>query len=87
MRDLRRAVVEEDRSHPTVLKRFKEVAAAREEDSEAAARHLRTALAAARRLESALQPLPEPAVSFLSPLGELVAALEAMTEENAGPKE
>jgi hypothetical protein len=84
--DLRRAVLEDERSHPTVLKRFKEVAAAREEDSETAARHLRGALAAARRLASALQPLPEPAASFLTPLGELVSALEAMAEENGGPK-
>jgi hypothetical protein len=80
---LRRAVLEEERSHPTVLKRFREVAATREEESEAAARHLRSALAAARRLESALQPLPEPAVSFLSPLGGLIADLEGLAGDLA----
>jgi hypothetical protein len=84
---LRRAVLEEERSHPTVLKRFREVALTRVEESEAAARHLRSALAAARRLESALQPLPEFAGSFLPPLGELISRLEDLAANLAAPRE
>jgi hypothetical protein len=76
---LRRAVIEEERSHPTILKRFKEVAANREEGPDQ--RHLRkTALAAARRLESALRPLADLPPAYQEELAGLIACLEESVE-------
>jgi hypothetical protein len=76
---LRRAVIEEERSHPTILKRFKEVAANREEGPDQ--RHLRkTALAAARRLESALRPLADLRPAYQEELAGLIACLEESVE-------
>lgn len=77
--ELRRAVVEEERSHPTILKRFKEVAAARADDPEPALL-LKTALAAARRLATALQPLPGLPPEHHEELGRLVAWLDEKVE-------
>ena len=55
--DLRRAVLEEERSHPTILKRYKDVAppASADEQEKAA---LKRALMATRQLETALGQLP-----------------------------
>ena len=57
--ELRKSVVEEERSHPTVLKRFKEFTALREEPDPRGP--LKASLSAARRLESSLRGLGEPA--------------------------
>jgi len=72
--DLRKGVVEEDRSYPTVLKKFKEVAALREEVNPLAP--LKVSLSAARRLDSALRGLNDPPAHHLAQLGELIAHLE-----------
>ena len=53
--DLRRAVVEEERSHPTILKRFKEVAATKPGQEIDPLAPVRSALGAAKRLASLLQ--------------------------------
>ncbi len=74
---LRRSVLEEERSHPTVLKQFREVAAARSDDRELSALHLRAALAAARRLQTTLAPLPDLARDHGESLQRLLADLEA----------
>lgn len=76
--ELRKSIVEEERSHPTVLKKFKEVAALREEPNPLAP--LKATLSAARRLESALRSLDEVPAGFLPQLGELITHLENQVE-------
>lgn len=77
--DLRKAIVEEERSHPTVMKRFKETAAAHEEEVPPLV-HYKAALSAARRLESALAAVPELPVGHSERLGELTVFLEGEVE-------
>ena len=75
---LRKSVVEEERSHPTVLKQYKEVAALREEVNPQAP--VKAGLSAARRLDSALRGLNDPPAQFLAQLGEMIARLEEELE-------
>jgi len=82
--ELRRAVIEEERSHPTVMKRFKEVAAAHAEEPPDATVPLKAALAAARRLETALRSLPDLAAAQGGAIDELVALLEERLEVARG---
>jgi hypothetical protein len=76
--DLRKSVVEEERSHPTVLKKYKEVAALREEVNPLAP--IKASLSAARRLDSTLRGLADPPALFLSQVGEIIAHLEEELE-------
>jgi hypothetical protein len=55
--DLRRAVVEENRSHPTIVKRFNEVASTREGAAPSPLEQLKTGLSAARRLANILDQM------------------------------
>jgi hypothetical protein len=71
---LRKSVVEEERSHPTVMKQYKEVAALREEVNPLAP--IKTSISAARRLDSALRGLNDPPALYLAQLGEMIAHLE-----------
>jgi hypothetical protein len=75
---LRKSVVEEQRSHPTVAKQFKEVAALREEVNPQAP--VKASLSAARRLESALRGLDDPPAQYLAQVGEIIAHLEQELE-------
>jgi len=54
--DLRKAVLEEERSHPTILKRYRDASPPPADEREKAA--LRRALSATRQLETALGELP-----------------------------
>jgi len=72
--DLRKSVVEEEKSHPTVLKKYKEVAALREEVNPLAP--IKAGISAARRLDSALRGLIDPPPLYLQQVGEMVAHLE-----------
>lgn len=84
---LRQAVIEEDRSHPTALKRFKEMNPASSEPKSPALL-LKTGVGAARRLESALREIPGLPPEFLPPLQDLLAFLEERLEEHQpSPKE
>jgi len=82
---LRRVVMEEERSYPTVLKRFKEVAAAKEPAAESLQSSLRAALAATRRLETALTSLEGVSSHHLenvtSLASELQDSINALKEE------
>jgi hypothetical protein len=78
--ELRRAVIEDERSHPTVLKRFKEVAAARAEEPPDPAVPLKSALAAARRLETALRAVADLPPEIPEDIGRLVGLLEKRVE-------
>jgi hypothetical protein len=71
---LRKSVVEEERSHPTVMKQYKEVAALREEVNPLAP--IKTSISAARRLDSALRGLNDPPALYLAQLGEMIVHLE-----------
>jgi hypothetical protein len=74
---LRKAVLEDERSHPAVRKQFKEMAAANRSDLQAErTERCKAALAAARRLENSLQPLPDLAGAFMEELSGLIALLQ-----------
>jgi hypothetical protein len=74
---LRKAVLEEERSHPAVRKQFKEMAAANRSDPLAEqAERCKAALTAARRLDNCLQPLQDLAGAFLGELSGLIALLQ-----------
>lgn len=78
---LRRAVIEEERSHPTVLKRFRELTAPHQAEGERTRLQLKAALAAARRLETALEPVPGLPEEFLAQFGRVIAHLEQLHRE------
>jgi hypothetical protein len=78
--ELRRAVVEEDRSHPTVLKRFKEVATSRE-DGPDQVQLLRSGLSAARRLETIIDQLDQVSTEQRQMVGDLIRQLEREIEQ------
>jgi hypothetical protein len=77
--DLRKAIVEEERSHPTVLKKYKEVAALREEVNPAAP--IKASISAAKRLESNLRALPDSPALYLEQVAEMISHLEQELEE------
>ncbi len=70
---LRRTVLEGERGHPTVARHFRELASPRDDEAASA---LKSALAAARRLESALQRVPD-LPELAEQVQELVMVLEA----------
>ena len=79
--DLRKTVVEEERSHPTVLKQFKEVATAKGgEEAKNPALHVKLSLAAARRLDSLLNNVPQLPNQYREQLGQLISHLEEEVE-------
>jgi len=80
--DLRKSVVEEDRSHPTVLKKYKEVAATHEEPNPLLP--LKATLSTARRLEASLRGLPDAPTLFLEQVAELVQYLAGELETLSG---
>ncbi|MDY0270109.1 hypothetical protein [Trichloromonas sp.] len=77
---LRRAVLEENRSHPTVQKRFKEVEAARQ-GGPSAGEQLRAVLLTARRLASQIQQLEPFSSSVPADLSPLIFWLEEQLEK------
>ena len=83
--ELRRAVVEEDRSHPTVLKRFKEVTANRE-DGPDQSQLLRSGLSAARRLETVIDQLDQVSTEQRQMVGDLIRQLEREIERGRSPE-
>lgn len=84
--ELRRAVMEEERSHPTVQRRFREAAAGRLPAPDPAL-PLKTALAAARRLHTSLQPLPELPAALRQGVENLIGLLEERLETAAAGEE
>ena len=78
--ELRRHVVEEERSHPTVLKKFKEVSAARGEELSDPANLLKAGLAAARRLDTALQAVTVVPTQYREQVRSLINHLEQELE-------
>jgi hypothetical protein len=83
--ELRRAVLEEERSHPTVLARFRELSAPHQPEDERRRQQLKAALAAARRLQTALAPLTGLPEEFPDRLTRLIAQLEGQAAAAAPP--
>jgi hypothetical protein len=79
--ELRRAVVDEDRSHPTVLKRFKEVATSRENGPDQV-QLLRSGLSAARRLETIIDQLDQVSTEQRQMVVDLILQLEREIERS-----
>ena len=84
--DLRKSVLEEERSHPTVLKKFREVAAESSEEPKDQGKLLKAALTASRKLDSALQELAELPEAIRPDLQQLSAWLEAEFETIRPPE-
>jgi hypothetical protein len=78
--ELRKAVIDDERSHPTVLKHYREATAATRPAAEEERQALQNALAAARRLSVALKALPQLAPAHADPIVQLVALLEERLE-------
>jgi hypothetical protein len=83
--ELRRAVVEEDRSHPTVLKRFKEVAGGRDGGPDQV-QLLKSGLTAARRLETVIDQLDQVSTEQRQMVGDLIRQLEREIELARSPE-
>ncbi len=73
---LRDAVIEQGRSLPTVRQHFNQVTRSAESSEDGVRRSLQAALAAVRRLQNALQPLPEIAAPQQGHLTELETQLQ-----------
>ena len=92
--ELRKSVVDEERSHPTVLKRFKEVSAGHSEEKADPLVPVKASLAAARRLDTALRSVRdvpsayrEQVVNLISHLEGELEALETRVEPGEGNDE
>lgn len=81
--DLRRAVIEEERSHPTILKRFKEVAG--RDDEVNPEQLIKSGLAAARRLETVIDQLDQVSTEQRSMVADLIRQLEREVELTRAP--
>jgi plasmid stabilization system protein ParE len=77
---LRQAVFEEERSHPVLLRQFRDLTEPKQPPAERDQKQLRAALAAARRLQTALAPLGEVPEVYRETLGSLIQTLEEHAE-------
>lgn len=80
-RDLRESVIEEERSLPTIRRQFQDVTRLREESAVARQRQARAALGAARRLQTALEPLAELTARHRPALDILITELSEVVEQ------
>jgi hypothetical protein len=78
---LRKTALEQSRSHPTVLKQFKEMTTADSDPQAERLRHCKSALSATRRLLGSLENLDHLADAYQAPLMELLELLEGETAE------
>lgn len=78
--ELRKSVVEDERSHPTVLKRFKEVAATHNSEQLDPLLPFKAGLAAARRLDTALRSIADVPAGHRENVVALIAHLETALE-------
>jgi hypothetical protein len=75
---LRQAVFEEERSHPVLLRQFRDLTEPKQPPAERDRKQLRTALAAARRLQTALAPLSDIPEVYRETLGSLIQTLDEL---------
>lgn len=83
--NLRRAVVEENRSHPTIRKQFQEISANRGEKSRTQLEHVKTGLSTTRRLAGILEEVVDMPESHYSHLEDLRIWLESRMNALAVP--
>jgi len=83
---LRHAVIEQERSLPTIRKQFREVASARSEPSQNLLHALKTALSAAQRLSGLLQELPDLDARHEAHLADLTADLNQRLAESTADR-
>ena len=83
--ELRRAAVDQQRSHPTVLKQFKEMTASDGDPAVDRQRHCKAALQAARRLRGSLEHLGDLGTSYRPALDELLGLLDQAVSEQDSP--
>lgn len=79
--DLRKSVLEDERSHPTVRQQFKDVVIARGYDPPDPLVPLKAALSAARRLDTALCAMDNVPEGSREQIGALIVHIEAELEE------
>lgn len=84
---LRKAALEQQRSHPTVLKQFKEMTATGVDPQADRQRHCKMALNAAKRLLGSLDELEDLAPAYRPPLLELLDLLEQAATEGNPPQD
>ncbi|MDW7644092.1 MAG: hypothetical protein SCI25_03520 [Desulfuromonadales bacterium] len=75
---LRTAVIEQDRSLPTVRKQFREVTSARKDPDQTLAENCKTALSATRRLATILGEVPDLSSAHVDNLTQLMTDLETL---------
>lgn len=78
--ELRQAVFEDERSHPTVAKQFKEIAKAYRQDDQSVL-NCRTALSSARRLATSLQGVEEVPEEMSRSVEGLIVFLQGRVDE------
>ncbi|APG29035.1 hypothetical protein A7E78_05690 [Syntrophotalea acetylenivorans] len=78
---LRKTALEQSRSHPTVLKQFKEMTTVDGDPQAERLRHCKSALSATRRLLNSLANIETLADVYQAPLMELLELLEKETAE------
>lgn len=82
--ELRQAVIEEERSHPTVAKQFRDLSHSHQPEQKAVHQH-RNALMAAKRLATSLQEIPDVPGELASAINGLIEFLSASQgDEGAG---
>jgi hypothetical protein len=80
---LREAVIDEERSHPTIRKQFQDSVKSQQPAEEAKQDEYKAALRAARQLANALQPLPEIDARAMEAVNGLVSYLEGQVVKKA----
>lgn len=73
--ELRKSIVEDERSHPSVSKQFREITHTHQPEQKAA-HQFRSALMAARRLSTSLEEIPEVPGEFETAIEKLIGFLE-----------
>lgn len=81
---LRQAVLDENRSFPTVRQRFNQIHQAHQDDAERRRTALASALTAGRRLAAALEGVGDIKGEIDAPLAQLIESLEAELKPAAG---
>ncbi len=77
--ELRQAVIEEERNHPLIAKRFRDMAHSHQPEQKTLHQH-RNALMAAKRLSTSLQDIPDVPEELTQAVGHLIGFLEAKQE-------
>ncbi len=84
---LRQAVIEENRSLPTIQKKFRESVQSRQSVEQSALQAVKAALGSAKRLESFLAALPDIGGEIRPQLADLIRELGRLVEMNREPEE